>query len=147
MLKQNSIFFNENIIHEDELFNTLLTLSIKNCLFIDEQFYFRRYRENSTMTNKTESQISKSFNSYLQILSIYEDKLHDTSLTRYQKSFLKYRINSVLNNLRTKNQYKLLKIPNDNHIFNKYYHKNWFKNIYRIKKMTIVIRRKFNFYL
>lgn len=146
LIKKNSIFFNEDIIHEDELFNTMLILNIENCLFIDEQFYFRRYRENSTMTNKTEAQIKKSFNSYIQILNIYENKFKQENLTNMQKEFLKYRINSVISNLKTIDHFKTLTLPYENVKFNRYYHKTWFKNVYKLKKLFIITKRKMKLY-
>lgn len=51
-LNEHNVRFHEGIIHEDELFTPLIYLNAKRMGYIQEKFYHRRFRCNSTMTNK-----------------------------------------------------------------------------------------------
>lgn len=51
LIKAN-LRFCDGIIHEDELFTFLLMMNVGRCRHVDRIIYLRRYRQNSTMTQK-----------------------------------------------------------------------------------------------
>lgn len=51
-LKGNELYFKEGIIHEDELFTFKVMLTAKRAGYINQSFYRRRIRANSTVTSK-----------------------------------------------------------------------------------------------
>lgn len=51
-LEEIKLKFHSGIIHEDELFTTILYLQAKRVSFLQESFFKRRVRPNSTMTTK-----------------------------------------------------------------------------------------------
>lgn len=51
-LAEKKIFFYEGIVHEDELFSFVAVLQAERAAYIKEAFFYRRFRENSTMTSK-----------------------------------------------------------------------------------------------
>lgn len=51
ILIENNLFFFEGIIHEDQIFTTKLYFFINRCLHINEIYFLRRVRSNSTMTS------------------------------------------------------------------------------------------------
>lgn len=139
VLKRKHILFMEGIIHEDELFNTELYLIIESAVYINQAFYCRRYRENSTMTNQSIKQQNYSIDSYLKIIKKYEEIVNHYQ--RMKKNFIKYRINSVL--------YNLLKISKSNNkykskinsvIKNKLYYKKIYKHYMRYRKLFLVVK-------
>lgn len=53
-LIKNNLFFNEEIVHEDSEFTTLVYLRAKKIKYIDKAFYFYRQREGSIMNKVSE---------------------------------------------------------------------------------------------
>lgn len=51
-LAEKKIFFYEGIVHEDELFSFVAVLQAERAEYIKKPFFYRRFRENSTMTSK-----------------------------------------------------------------------------------------------
>lgn len=88
IIEKNKIRFKESIIHEDELFSTLLFLHAKSFSYINRSFYNRRYRKGSTMTKKDLEQKIYSFNSYLKILCEYEQLLNVKKYKSLEKNYL-----------------------------------------------------------
>jgi len=112
IVKRNKLKFPEGIIHEDELFSTLLFIYANSCIYVDKPFYNRRYREGSTMTTLTNEQKQKSFFSYINIIKSYKMLLKKSNISRLDQFFLKYRINSLFLQLKSSiennNQKKVL---------------------------------------
>ena len=50
LIRNNNIHFYDGIVHEDNLYTLEVLLHSRRCMAIPEQFYLRRIRENSTMT-------------------------------------------------------------------------------------------------
>lgn len=142
ILIDKNIKFTEGIIHEDELFNTNLYLNIDSVLFINRSFYIRRYRDNSTMTNKSKEQLKYSFNSYLFILNEYKILLNNLEDNK-KKLFIKYRINSIIYNLQRfsiSNIYKNDKLERVNE--KKLYYKKLYKYLIRFRKLILIFKNK-----
>lgn len=140
----NSVRFDEGIIHEDELFNTKLYLNIKRAKFVNENLYTRRYRDNSTMTNKNIKHLLYSFNSYMYIIDQYEKLLSTDSLSSEKTNFIKYRINIIYNILFFVEVDDSIKKNAIDQLKNK---KIYFTNIYKIyiqsKKLMLIFKNKF----
>lgn len=49
-LRSNKIDFYDGIIHEDNLFSPIVLLTAERCVYLDEVFYVRRFREDSIIT-------------------------------------------------------------------------------------------------
>ena len=68
-LIENNLFFYPGIIHEDNLYTFMAMLKAKKIIYLRKQFYLRRLRSNSIMSNK------KTFrNVYGYFISHYEGK-------------------------------------------------------------------------
>mgnify|MGYP000375050398 FL=1 len=52
ILSREKLKFYPEIQYEDNLFSTILLDKVEKLIYINKQFYFRRYRENSIMTQK-----------------------------------------------------------------------------------------------
>lgn len=143
LIQRKTIRFFEGIIHEDELFNTMIYLEVKSAAFIDQEFYIRRYREGSTMTDKSEKQLNKSFNSYLEVINQYEKLLLNSNLKNSQQKFLKYRVNSVFYNLRHYDIYKEKYRANQEIEILKVYHRDLYKQKVRLDKAILQFQNKF----
>lgn len=142
ILMNNHIKFTKDIIHEDELFNTELYLNIQSALFINQSFYIRRYRDNSTMTNKSKDQLKYSFDSYIYIMKNYNALLENIGNDN-QKLFIKSRINSIVYNLRKfeiDDNYKNDKLAEMNN--RKLYYKKIYKNKIRFLKIILIVKNK-----
>lgn len=145
LLSKNDITFPAEIIHEDEVFSTLLFLYATSCVYVNKDFYKRRYRAGSTMTKKTEEQIERSFKSYLQIIEIYKELLsNNKKLSPGQQFFLKYRINSIYHPLKQQAKSIRQKELIDNVSDNKYYYTASYKNYIRFLKGMLVLKNKLN---
>jgi len=69
VLTDNNIFFKPGIVHEDELFTLEVFLNTNSMMYKSNYYYQRRYRLNSTMTNKSIESRVKSFDSRCIILN------------------------------------------------------------------------------
>lgn len=138
----NNIAFPTDIIHEDEVFTAMIFLYASNCLYVNKFFYNRRYRTGSTMTEKSEAQTEKSYNSYIKIIKIYNKILETSELSSTQQFFLEYRINSIyhplLKSSKTEQQRKTL----ENLKEDKRYYSSHYKNYIRFLKAISIIKNK-----
>lgn len=65
-LTEEGFRFEDGILHEDELFSTLVVLAVKRCSVSKEQYFIRRLRSNSIMTTERTVQ---NMQGYLRCLS------------------------------------------------------------------------------
>lgn len=88
-LKDNGLFFYEGIIHEDELFTSLVLMNIDNIGFISKSFFKRRYRENSIMTSSGNK--SKHSTGYFTVARVLGEFYHNNeiNLSEAKKKYLK----------------------------------------------------------
>lgn len=95
LVTSNNIYFTPNIIHEDELFTINLFFAAKRFSYTDNFFYYRRYRDFSTMTRRDKEHIIKSFDSYIYILKELEKVLENNKITPVKRRFIEDKINSI----------------------------------------------------
>lgn len=82
-LVKNNFKFKEGLLHEDELFSMTSYQFLSRIGYISDQFYIRRYRENSIMNSNTYENMN-SLSSYLTILTAFN------SLIKENKENLSY---------------------------------------------------------
>lgn len=100
VLVKNFICFYEGILHEDELFTTQVFLNSTSMLYVNAFYYYRRYRENSIMTNQSQERLQRTFDSYL---TIYEElkKLYlKSEYSKEQKKLIKRQMLSIYSGLK-----------------------------------------------
>lgn len=90
----DNLRFFPRIYHEDDLFTTLLLLKIKNMIFISEKFYKRRYRKNSTMTQKVSLKHIES--RFIIIQELKKILLEESKYEEIIKWLLKNEINNLI---------------------------------------------------
>jgi len=142
-LLQNNIRFFEGIIHEDELFTSVLYLHISSAKYVDQNLYKRRYRKDSTTMDKSEQQLKKSFSSYVRIIKEYQQLLANESLNNVKKDFIKFRINSIMYSLcdfSIDEEFKSMELSKINK--NKWYYSRFGKAYYRSQKLLLLVKNK-----
>lgn len=100
LLAEGEIRFPEGILHEDEYFTSLVFLHSKKMVYDPAFYYHRRYRQASTMTDKSEQQKQRSFDSYLVIYRLLENMYRSSHYNKEQKQFIKRQMLSVYQGLR-----------------------------------------------
>lgn len=92
--RPSHIRFPENILHEDELFTTLLTINTKRLILIDALPYFYRYNPDSIVTRKNGEWIRKRLNDTFEIIKRIQ--IHANSSTKeYDKEALQRKVNQL----------------------------------------------------
>lgn len=86
ILEKNSIFFVEGMKFEDTIFMVFLLCSVERIGYIDKDFFKRRIRDNSTMTEKG---IDRSKDMYLEYEILKEYLLSHKELDKSKKKFIK----------------------------------------------------------
>ncbi|MRI84624.1 glycosyltransferase [Aerococcaceae bacterium WS4759] len=85
VIMNNELFFEEGIIHEDQLFSTLLFFSLNKCAHYNWEFFKRRIRDGSTMTS---SHIERKLNGYIEVFnkltSFYSEASFKTEFIKNQ---------------------------------------------------------------
>lgn len=99
LIAKNNLIFIEGALHEDEFFTTLLFASTKKMTYLNIDYYHRRYRTASTMTDEAEEHKLKSFNSYIKVFSELEKEYKSEHYTKNQKQFIKRQLISIYNGL------------------------------------------------
>ncbi len=61
VIKSNHLFFCEGIVHEDNIFNFILTNTCNRVGVLNEPLYYRRYRKDSIMTSNKWADKCRSF--------------------------------------------------------------------------------------
>lgn len=99
LIDRHNLLFIEDALHEDEYFTTLLFARAQKMTYLNEDYYHRRYRTASTMTEETENHKLKSFDSYLKVFKVLEEELQKPDYSNSQKQFIKRQLLSIYNGL------------------------------------------------
>lgn len=102
LIIENNISFIKGIIHEDEYYSLYLTMCSKASGVLNENFYNRRVRENSIMTNEEVTNVRSSygyFRSIKEILPILEKKVTKEYLLHHYRKYLSTLRNSSIRSL------------------------------------------------
>ena len=140
-LISNEIYFVEGIIHEDNIFTFTNILKSKRATHCNKEFFLRRVRENSTMTNPINY---KNFEGYLTAHTMMYSFFNSHNFDRHVQSSIVKELNItrgfVIATYNKMNQSEKNKITGmDEKI--KYY---WFANIYPIyntNKVNVVNKK------
>jgi len=88
----------EGIIHEDEWFTLKLFTLVESMVYVNQALYQRRYRLASTMTDRSNLQKLRSFESYKEILHRMTELYHDLEQPAERK-FVKRQMLSIYSGL------------------------------------------------
>lgn len=97
LVEENGILFEENIIHEDQLFSTQLFLETKSMVYLNEDLYYRRYRLNSITTNRSKEQLKYAYVSYYKIIRVLELMMKEKGYSDFKKAFVEGRMEYLYN--------------------------------------------------
>lgn len=110
IIETNNVRFVEGIIHEDDLFNTMLFISLNTMTYENCIYYHRRYRADSIMTANNSKQNIYSFQSYLKVMEEMKKMINRNDLSKPQKNLIKRQIISIYYSLKynskVSNEYK-----------------------------------------
>ncbi|WP_423188913.1 glycosyltransferase family 2 protein [Alkalibacterium sp. f15] len=99
VIDAHNLAFPEGVLHEDEYFTTLLFANTKKMTYLDNNFYHRRYRIASTMTEHTKKHKLRSFDSYLNVFEALEKEYQKVIYSDQQKQLIKRQLLSIYNGL------------------------------------------------
>ncbi|SEI53991.1 Glycosyltransferase involved in cell wall bisynthesis [Alkalibacterium gilvum] len=99
LIDKHNVSFVEGALHEDEYFTTLLFARTQKMTYLNKDYYHRRYRTASTMTEETEEHKLKSFDSYLKVFKALDEELRKFDYSNTQKQFIKRQLLSIYNGL------------------------------------------------
>lgn len=102
-LQKNNIFFPEGIYYEDNVFQLKVVVNAKQVECISNQFYIRRYRENSIMTSAMTEKKCKSLIKVQLLIWDYIDEY--VKISKYKIFFRNYIAHGILNTLMTIDKY------------------------------------------
>lgn len=111
LIKKNNIKFYEKIIHEDDLYTPRVILKSKKVEVLDNEFYVRRYRKSSTVTNEKgiKNYIGHSivFKEFIKVVQNYRNNKVFKALENLLSQYCLILINHYyMLNKKTRNQYK-----------------------------------------
>lgn len=95
ILQSNKIRYKAGIIHEDDLFTSEVLLNTNKAVYISENFYKRRLRKNSVMTEEDIFHRKKSFKSKC-IIAIELRNLLQNYVNYKEREFIQDRINKTI---------------------------------------------------
>ncbi|SFC11362.1 Glycosyltransferase involved in cell wall bisynthesis [Alkalibacterium subtropicum] len=95
----NDLSFIEGVLHEDEYFTTVLFANTQSMTYLNKNYYHRRYRTASTMTEQTKQHKLRSFNSYIKVFQALEAEYKLSDYSKLQKQFIKRQLLSIYNAL------------------------------------------------
>ncbi|QTJ37995.1 hypothetical protein B8A39_08710 [Dolosigranulum pigrum] len=98
VLTEGNVRFPEGIIHEDEWFTLKLFTLVESMVYVNQALYQRRYRLASTMTDRSNLQKLRSFESYKEILHRMTKLYHDLEQPAERK-FVKRQMLSIYSGL------------------------------------------------
>ncbi|RAN58910.1 hypothetical protein B8A46_07205 [Dolosigranulum pigrum] len=98
VLTEGNVRFPEGIIHEDEWFTLKLFTLVESMVYVNQALYQRRYRLASTMTDRSNLQKLRSFESYKEILHRMTELYHDLEQPAERK-FVKRQMLSIYSGL------------------------------------------------
>ncbi|WP_368646135.1 glycosyltransferase family 2 protein [Alkalibacterium putridalgicola] len=99
LIDQNNLSFIEGVLHEDEYFTTVLFANTQRLIYLNKNYYHRRYRTASTMTEQTKQHKLRSFNSYIKVFQALEEEFEKPKYSETQKQFIKRQLLSIYNGL------------------------------------------------
>lgn len=98
VIMDNNLRFKKNILHEDELFTVQLLKECNRIMYDSNQYFQRRYRSNSIMTNRLNSNL-KSFESKIAIIAIFNEMLESLDANSHFYKFVRKRRNALYTTL------------------------------------------------
>lgn len=98
VLMEENVRFPEGIIHEDEWFTLKLFTVVGSMSYVNQALYQRRYRLASTMTDRSNLQKLRSFESYKEILHRMTELYHELEQPAERK-FVKRQMLSIYSGL------------------------------------------------
>lgn len=98
VLTERNVRFPEGIIHEDEWFTLKLFTVVETMSYVNQALYQRRYRLASTMTDRSNLQKLRSFESYKVILHRMTELYHELEQPAERK-FVKRQMLSIYSGL------------------------------------------------
>lgn len=101
LVDRYNLKFLEGVLHEDEYFTTKLFAVTRKMTYLNRNYYHRRYRTASTMTESTKAHQLNSFNSYLEVFKGLEAEYQKAEYNDNQKAFIKRQLLSIYNGLAT----------------------------------------------
>lgn len=102
-IKDNNIYFENGILHEDNLFTFDAMIKSKRCVYLDEIGYLRRIRKNSIMTETIRfANVYGLFVCYIKMKKIADE----IEMDEYQHCYIEQLLRSLLRGIR--NRYKSL---------------------------------------
>lgn len=129
ILQSNKIRYKAGIIHEDDLFTSEVLLNTNKAVYISENFYKRRLRKNSVMTEEDIFHRKKSFNSKC-IIAIELRNLLQNYVNYKEREFIQDRINKTIR-----------------YLARNYSEIDYFYKIKTIKTLGISAMLKYHYYL
>ncbi|OJF94718.1 glycosyltransferase family 2 protein [Alkalibacterium sp. 20] len=99
VIDAHNLVFPEGVLHEDEYFTTVLFANTIKMTYLDNDYYHRRYRIASTMTEHTKKHKLRSFDSYLNVFEALEKEHQKESYSDQQKQLIKRQLLSIYNAL------------------------------------------------
>lgn len=98
LTEEGNVRFPEGIIHEDEWFTLKLFTLVESMVYVNQALYQRRYRLASTMTDRSNLQKLRSFESYKEILHRMTELYHNLEQP-VERKFVKRQMLSIYSGL------------------------------------------------
>ncbi|MFO8069862.1 MAG: hypothetical protein R6U02_07850, partial [Alkalibacterium sp.] len=99
VIDAHNLAFLEGVLHEDEYFTTVLFVNTQKMTYSNKDFYHRRYRTASTMTQHSKEHKLRSFDSYLKVFEALDKEYQKETYSDKQKQFIKRQLLSIYNAL------------------------------------------------
>ena len=91
-LLKNNFFFEENLLHEDELWTQKVLINAKDICYLNEKLYFYRQRENSITDRTGEKNISDLIYIFGEMYQYTDNRLIKANISkRYLHALVKFR--------------------------------------------------------
>lgn len=94
IILENQLYFKKDILHEDEVFTVQLLQFCQRIMYDSNQYFQRRYRQNSIMTADV-SKNKKSTQSKIEIIKLFEKLINSNPLDEEYSKFIKSRQNDI----------------------------------------------------
>lgn len=94
IILEQQLYFKKNILHEDEVFTVQLLQHCHRVMYDSNQYFQRRYRENSIMTANI-SKNKKSIQSKVEIIELFQDMINSNSSDQVYNQFVKSRQSDI----------------------------------------------------
>lgn len=91
-LLKNKLFFEENLLHEDELWTQMVLMNARDVCYIPQKMYFYRQRENSIMDKTSEKNLSDLIYIFGEMYKYTDNELVKANISkRYLHAIVKFR--------------------------------------------------------